>query len=282
MSAASFDPAPEGAAWLQPALTSLALCWRLDRRDGVSLGFTSHDRDLVIGGLTYAATPGMTPSAVSQSDAFDVDTLDIAGALTSDAITDADLLAGRWDGAAVRLFAADWTDPAPVVPLARGTLGDVALRDGAFSAEMRGPTAVLERPVVEQTSPDCRASLGDKRCRVDLAARTHLARLAVPCTDATLTLDVAEPSANAFAYGRIEWIDGANSGLAGLIAASDGTTLTLRDPPAYDAPAGTRVRLTEGCDRMLATCRERFANVANFRGEPWLPGNDLLTRYPGA
>ena len=41
------------------------------------------------------------------------------------------------------------------------------------------------------------------------------------------------------------------------------------------------VSLTEGCDKRFATCRTRFANSANFRGEPHLPGNDLLTRYPG-
>ncbi len=52
-----------------------------------------------------------------------------------------------------------------------------------------------------------------------------------------------------------------------------------------DAPGPTTlpvaVELIEGCDRQLATCRDRFANIANFRGEPHLPGNDLLTRYGG-
>lgn len=96
-------------------------------------------------------------------------TLDVSGALTSDAITGDDLAAGRWDGAQVRLFAVDWTQPdAGSLALARGELGDVGLLDGAFTAELRGPTALLERPAIEHTSPECRAELGDKRCRVDL------------------------------------------------------------------------------------------------------------------
>ena len=45
-------------------------------------------------------------------------------------------------------------------------------------------------------------------------------------------------------------------------------------------PAGTRVSLREGCDRTLDTCATRFANAVNFQGEPFLPGNDLITRYP--
>ena len=49
-------------------------------------------------------------------------------------------------------------------------------------------------------------------------------------------------------------------------------------PPA----PGDLVEIVQGCDKMLATCGGRFGNVLNFRGEPHLPGIDLLTRYPGA
>ena len=92
------------------------------------------------------------------------------GALTSDAITAADLKAGRWDGAAVCVFMVDWEAPdGETLALARGELGEVSIRGDAFEAELKGPTAALDRPVVEQTSPECRARLGDKRCRIDLA-----------------------------------------------------------------------------------------------------------------
>ena len=35
-----------------------------------------------------------------------------------------------------------------------------------------------------------------------------------------------------------------------------------------------------GCDRQLSTCRDRFDNVANFRGFPHIPGNDFVLKYP--
>ena len=266
-------------AWLQGDLTTMTLCWRLDRRDGVTIGFTAHDRDLTIGGIVYRSNPGMLPSAVRQSDGFDVDTLDVDGGLTHDAITAADLIAGRWDGATLSLFAADWSDlTAATLAVARGEIGDVSIRDDAFTAELRGPTALLERPVVEQTAPDCRASLGDRRCGVDLAPRTRIARV-VAASGQGLTLDQPEPSANAYGYGRLRWLDGANAGLAAPIAASDGAGMTLRDPPAFATLVGALVEVQEGCDRRFETCCTRFANAANFRGEPFLPGTDLLTRY---
>ncbi len=271
------------SGWLDPELTSLAFCWRLDRRDGVALGFTTHDRDLAIGGLVYRASPGMLPSAISISDGFDVDTLDVSGALTSDAVTDADLSDGRWDGARVRLFATSWEAPgADVLALARGELGDVGLKDGAFTVELRGPTALLERPVVEQTSPECRAELGDRRCRIDMAGRRRIAAVTGAIAAATFAFDAVEPAANAYGYGWLRWLDGTNGGLTVSILASDGATVTLREPPPHPVSPGIRAELIEGCDKAFATCRDRFANSVNFRGEPYLPGNDLLTRYPGA
>lgn len=269
-------------AFLERELATIALCWRLERRDGVALGFTSHDRDLAIGGLIYRAAPGMLPSAVSVSDGFEAAALDIRGALTSDAIVAEDLHAGRWDGAALSLFMTDWEAPgAELLTLARGELGEVTIEGEAFEAQLRGPAALLDLPVAEQTSPECRARLGDRRCRVDMAARTRITRVtAIP---AAARIEVADAAAgNAYGYGRLRWLGGANSGLASAILASDGPVLTLREPPPFAATVGDLVEIAEGCDRLLATCRDRFGNAANFRGEPQLPGIDLLTRYPGA
>jgi uncharacterized phage protein (TIGR02218 family) len=263
-------------------LTRIAFCWRLERRDGIALGFTSHDRDLFVGGLRYRAAPGMLPSSISQSDGFDVDSLDIEGALTSDSIAAADLAAGRWDGAKLAIFIADWEEPEALpVPIARGELGDISRKGGAFEAEMRGPTALLDRPVVEQTSPECRARLGDKRCRVDMARRARLTRIAALHGEQSIEVESAD-GGNAYAYGLLRWVTGSRSGLECAVLRSEGPVLTLRDVPDSLGSVGDLVEIAEGCDKSLATCSGRFANALNFRGEPHLPGLDLLTRYPGA
>jgi uncharacterized phage protein (TIGR02218 family) len=267
-------------SWLDGELTTLALCWRVDRRDGVTIGITAHDCDLVIDGLVYRAAPGMTPSAISRSASLDADSMDVTGALTSNAIGEADLLAGRWDGARVALFATDWRDPAEQVPLGEGTIGAVETRGDVLTAELRGVSAGLERPVVEETSPECRASLGDRRCRVAMAGRRRFARV-IGVAGVMLTLDAMEPGGNSYGGGRLRWLGGANSGLEDAIVRSEGAIVTLRRPPRFDA-MGALVEIEQGCDKRLATCAERFGNAVNFRGEPWLPGIDLLTRYPGA
>ncbi|MBB6427533.1 DUF2163 domain-containing protein [Sphingopyxis sp. JAI128] len=264
--------------WLRDELVTLAWCWRLARRDGVTIGLTSHDRDLTMGGLLYRAAPGMKPSALETSDSLDAATMDLEGAVTSDAIAARDLDAGRWDGAELELFVTDWSAPdvAPVT-VARGSLGAIERRGAAFAAELQGVTRLLDRPVCPATSPSCRAMLGDRACRVDLAPRTHMRR-ATAVDGRMVTLDAPAPG---IAFGELMWMEGGNCGLASPVIAAEGAVLHLAEVPPF-APAGpVRVRLIEGCDKQLATCRDRFANAVNFRGEAHLPGNDLLTRYPG-
>lgn len=267
--------------FLAGTLTTVALCWRIERRDGIAIGLTDHDHDLVIDGLLHRAAPGMTPSAITRTDTLEPDTMDVMGALSSAAITEDDLLAGRWDGARVTIFAVDWSGADGRVALGSGTIGAVETADTGFTAELRGAGAVLEQPVVEETSPECRAALGDKRCRVPMAGRRNILRVTA-IDGRQVTLDAAEPLAGAYALGLLRWIGGANGGLTSAISASDGNAVTLRSPPMRLVVPGTLVELTEGCDKSLATCAARFGNAANFRGEPYLPGIDLLTRYPGA
>ena len=268
-------------AWLDAELTTIALCWRIERRDGIAAGLTGHDHDLLIDGLMHRASPGMTPSSIQRGDTLEPADMQVTGAFDARTITERDLLAGRWDGARVRVFAADWTDPSRQVALAEGRIGSVAVEDGAFTAELVGAGVALAAAVAEETSPGCRAELGDKRCRVAMAGRTALARV-VRQDGARVVLDVAEPVANGWGNGRLRWLGGANCGLSELVRHSEGAAVTLARVPRLAVTAGDRVELREGCDKRIATCAGRFGNAANFRGEPFLPGIDLLTRYPGA
>jgi uncharacterized phage protein (TIGR02218 family) len=203
--------------------------------------------------------------------------------MSSAAISEPDLVAGRWDGAAVRLFLVDWDDQgAAPLPVVRGELGTVSSSGTGFEAELRGPAAFLEGAAVEQTSPSCRAELGDKRCRVDLAPLTRTTRIVSVMDEAEIEVEAAASGTDAYAFGRLRWLSGENSGLEAAIVGSEGSRLSLREAPVHPPLPGDLVEIQQGCDKLFATCIGRFANAENFRGEPHLPGMDLLTRYPGA
>lgn len=269
--------------WLEGPITSSAYGWRLERRDGVTLGFTSHDRDVELDGLLLRAAPGMKPSSITESIGLDVDGLDVRGALTADAIRADDLHSGRWDGARVSIFLFDWTDPGMGQRiLAVGELGGVSHSGERFEAEFRGPAAKLDNPVAPYTSPGCRASFCDVACGIS-AERFRHDIIVASAAGSTLTVSGTLPVADdVFAFGTVRLLDGANCGLRCEILASTATTIQLVNPPFFPILTGTRAELIEGCDKIIATCANRFNNAVNFRGEPYLPGNDLLTRYPGA
>ncbi|MBH9537019.1 DUF2163 domain-containing protein [Novosphingopyxis sp. YJ-S2-01] len=265
--------------WLDEPCATTAYVWTMIRRDGVALGFTSHDRDLVIDGLLHRAGPGMVPSAIVETAKLEGDGLDIDGGLSSAAISEADLDAGRWDGATLEIQLVDWTDTANRRSLAKGELGELSRSGGAFRAELRGPAAALDRPVAPRTSPGCRADFCGRECGLD-AMRFTRDFVVRGIEGEKLTLG-GLVDGGLYRFGRLRFLSGAACGMIHDIADGAGADIWLTEPPRLVLGEGVRAMLTQGCDRSIATCAGRFGNAVNFRGEPHLPGNDLLTRYPG-
>lgn len=279
------------AAHLEGEVTTLATCWKVTRTDGVVLGFTDHDRDLVVDGLSYRASSGFRRTAIRSSASMAVDNLDLEAVLDSEAITDADLRAGRYDRAEVEVFLINWADPAMgVLRLRRGWLGDVTIRDHMAVAELRGLMQALTRQAVELYTPECRADLGDHRCKVELGPYTRKARVVEVQDRRSFTIellegqDPLEPAAGYYDGGVLTWLSGANLGLRMEIRALDAATgaLTLFLPMAFQIAADDQVSFYPGCDKRLETCIHKFDNVLEFRGEPFVPGQDELYRYPDA
>jgi uncharacterized phage protein (TIGR02218 family) len=263
-------------------VTHLAVCWRVVRNDGIALGFTTHDQPLVVNGMRYEDAPGMVPSAIVSDDDLAVDNMEIGGALTADAMTGDDLAAGRYDDATVKVFLVDWRAPdAGQQLLASGHIGDVASgidTDGGFVAALRGPTAALAVTAVESYSPECRANLGDRRCGV--AIRGLSAMVTANDSDGLqVGITTGDVSLSAYVDGWLRVLDGPMAGLDRHVIAFDDHVLVIDEP--LSIAAGTRLRLWQGCDKRLTTCSQRFGNAANFRGEPHVPGGDILTRFGG-
>jgi hypothetical protein len=194
---------------IESGATTLALCWKITRVDAVVLAFTDHDETLEFGGTVYLPMQegGEVPSRLGAQ----VDTGEVLGVLSADAIDEADIAAGLFDGAEVETWRVNWRAVNQRVRLRRSTIGEIVREDGLYRAELRSGQQALNRVRGRLYSPLCDAVLGDARCTVS------------------------------------------------------------HDHPDFGL----------GCDRELGTCRDRFANVANFRGFPHIPGNDFVLRYPG-
>src|ERR1041384_6712740 len=125
-------------AKLDSGVTTLARCWKVTRRDGAVTGFTDHDRDLVVDGVTCRAGTGFAASEATSRFDLSVDGAEISGALADDSLSEADLAAGRYDAASIETWLVDWSEPSLKLLTARGTLGEVKREGNAFTAEVRG------------------------------------------------------------------------------------------------------------------------------------------------
>lgn len=276
-------------ARLDSGVTTLCHCWRLTRRDGVVQGFTDHDDDLMIGGVTYRAGTGFTSSEATSRFDLSVDGAEIAGALSDDALLESDLAAGNYDAAGVETWLVDWSDVSLRVLTARSTLGEVKREGQAFSAELRGLADQLSQQSGRLFTARCGADLGDARCKVDLTVSALRGAGTVASIESVSTLVASGLDAFGegwFTNGKLSWTSGANDGLSVEIKdhriASGHARLSLWQAMPEAIASSDSFTVTAGCDKRFATCRERFANAVNFRGFPHIPGNDFVIASPDA
>lgn len=272
---------------LASGLTTLCHTWAVTRADGTVFGFTDHDLDLSFDGITFRADTGLAARALQQATGLAVDNTEAMGILSDTAITEADIIAGRFDGADVRCWRVNWADPGQRQLQFRGTIGEMRRTGAAFTAELRGLTEALNRPMGRIYQKPCTAVLGDATCRVDLSGPTHsLTAPVLGLTDARiLRLATLGPQAPGwFRRGRLVVLDGPARGLASAIKrdSQQGSQreVELWEPLRAPLNPGDRVTLTSGCDKRFATCRDRFANLVNFQGFPDLPGDGWMLRDP--
>ena len=274
---------PALAAHLQGETTTLAYLVKITRVDGVVKAFTTHDRDVTVGSVVYKADGAVTPSAIESRAGLAVDNLEITGILDSAALTDADLQAGFYDFARVDVAVVNWADMTQgIVPLRRGWFGQVTRAGTHYIAELRGLHDLLQRPLGDAYTPECRFDLGDARCGVHLAALTVSGTVTSVIDQANFADARLTAASGVYAYGVVQWQSGANAGQKMDVKNWDlsSQTLTLWLPMPSPIQVGDSYSLTPGCDKRFATCQSRFTNGAQFGGFPYVPGIGNILKYP--
>ncbi len=271
---------------LDSGTTTLCWCWRITRKSGVRLGFTDHDRDLTFDGTTFEAAAGFTASEIRDSLGLGVDDLEVDSALSSTHLSETALAAGDFDDAGIEIFRVDWSDTALRVLMRQGSLGEVRRTGQAFTAEIRGLAHYLQQPQGRVYQYACDAALGDSRCGIDLTSPLYRGTGTVTLAASARQLSASGLSGFTdgwFTQGLLTFTSGANSGRASEVKrhtlAGSAATFELWQPMPGAITPGDTVIVTAGCNKLLAICRTKFANAANYRGFPHMPGNDSLASY---
>jgi len=275
-------PTSLGAA-LDSGVTTHCRCWRLTRKDGVELGFTDHDKDLVIGGFTFEAASGLDASAMEVESGFATGGGDVSGALSNAKIMPEDIEAGLYDGAQLRSWLVDWTAPLLDFELDVAILGEIRRADGKFIAETRNALHALDQERGRIYGAGCTAELGDARCGVPVNDPAFHCSTTIESTDSTHRLKASELAnfpMGLFTRGLLRFTSGAKSGeVVAIKEHRENGELVLWQGQARPMATGDSISVTAGCDKRFVSCRDVFANALNFRGFPYIPAPEFVIAY---
>lgn len=273
-------------AHLATGSTHVCQCWAITRADGVTFGFTDHDRPLAFDGITFLADSGLSARALALSSGLAVDNSEAVGLLQNDVIAAADIVAGRYDGAEVRNWLVRWDSVGQRQLRFRGRVGEITRQAGQFRVELRGLTDALNQPSGRTYLRSCSAVLGDAACGVDTddPAFAVVRPLLAQTEGRELTVAGEDYTDRWFEQGVLEVVTGKARGLTATIKhdrlEDDLRRITLWQALRAEVRTGDTVRLIAGCDKQAETCRVKFANLVNFRGFPDMPGDDWMTSVP--
>jgi uncharacterized phage protein (TIGR02218 family) len=277
---------------LQGDLLTLAICVKLTREDGTVIAGTSHDRDLVVDAVTYEAAGAVAPSAMRQELGSGVDNLDILGLIESDRITETDLRAGLYQGARFLISVVNWADlTMGSVVLLSGTIGQITIQDGQYTAELVSLSKHLQQQIGRVTGATCDApQFGAAPCApggvfadgATLAGDYTFGRV-VDTVTSNQRFAMASDSkpTDYYTYGVIVGTSGANEDIRREIKrhVHVGTTadLQLMEEFPFDVEVGDGFDVIRGCRRRIEDCQERN-NAINHQGFPKLTGVDEIMK----
>ena len=270
---------------LRTGATTVCRCWAVTRTDGVVLGFTDHDADLFFDGIQFRADSGLSAKEIEQSSGLSVDNSEAMGVLSHSSISEADIALGLFDAADVRFRIVNWANTDQREVKFRGEIGEIRRSGGQFTAELRGLSEALNKPMGRVYQRGCSAVLGDKDCCFDVTS-PEFSRVAT-VLDAQDNRVFQLSGLGAYSDGWFSKGTAVFQGSTKKHLIKQHTILENGDHEielwsASDVPVsvGDALNVVAGCDKRMKTCMEKFGNLLNFRGFPDIPGEDWLVSSP--
>ena len=275
---------------LSGEVNPIARCVLIERVDGKQIGFTDHDRDIRIGGVTYKSQQAINPTNIENKADLSVNNSELASVLATDAISESDVIAGKYRDAEVTIFIVDFSNPPETLDNAQilqtGLVGEITLDSLGYTFEILSKVdTLLNRSSSKKISPICPYEFGDSDCKFDISNVTQSVTVASKSAgggkltfDEQLNAGVSDV-AN-YSYGKVTATSGLNQGLSEYILKQlDSNKVELFKPLPYIIEIGDTLEIVQGCAKTATACKA-YNNFNNFGGFPtdgnFMPGNDFI------
>lgn len=257
----------------------MADLYKITMVNGTVLRFTNYDADIVDGGFTYLSNNILIDrSRVRVVIGVEVDTLDITiNPHPADLVSGASFLktcaSGLLDGAFLtmyRVFSDTNGDNAGSFIHFSGRIADMNMTRSQVDITVKSDLELLSVKLPRNLyQANCLHTLYDGDCGLTRATWG----VAGTVTGATKTLINCGISnaAGWFDLGYIIFNTGALAGTRRTVKSYNINNFTLLNPLPLVPTSGDTFTAFAGCNKSQATCTNKFNNVINFRGMPYVP-----------
>ncbi|MBL1420252.1 MAG: DUF2163 domain-containing protein [Alphaproteobacteria bacterium] len=271
-------------------VTQICHCLKIEKGD-ISLYLTDHDRPLLFLEDGYFPDENLTIAPAKfyrnlRDDQFEISSFIDDNGLSYDLIE-----ADHLQDAQFYLYQVNWGKPDEYNLLKIGVVGDVYLEAAHVKLAMHGIAKPLEKRHNRLLQEKCDAQFAGDRCNIDTELAIYHKLGQVSLLKTTHSFEIELPSGVDSGYfdgGSLEWQSGENINVGAeklrimrQFKLSDCIhSIILYRTAKYPIALEDELKLTVGCDKSFATCRDRFANSAEFRGFDQMPGKAFKFTYP--
>lgn len=259
---------------------NLVRCWKITLKNNKILCFTTSDEYFIYENQKYISIGLNDINDLKTNIDIEEDEAEISNLIISDIIEANDILSGCYDGADVELFIFDKKTQEKIT-LLNGFISDIEYKDNIFNAKVKGLKSKLNKVIGEVYTPLCRCQFCDKKCKLNKENFTfngEISNLINSTEFETNTLTIINKIEGYFENGVIEFTSGKNIGFKTEVKQSKNNSIILSAELPYELQNGDKFKITAGCNKEFDTCCNVFYNAINFRGEPHLPGINILLK----
>ena len=267
---------------IQDDTINLVRCWKIKTKNNELLAFSTADIDFEYDNILFHSISGNDIKEQTSNIDVEKDELILSLYVNNNIIKEKDILSGKYDNAEVEVFIVDLLHlDKQKITLINGNIDSITLKNQQFIANVSGLKNQLNKIIGDVYSPICRARFCDNKCKLSKINYTYSAEISTIYDNRTFftnNKDILSKNNGYFDNGIITFKSGLNKNNSiGIRQFTSGNFTLILDTP-YKMEIGDKFEVIAGCDKQFNTCINKFNNAINFRGEPHLPGIELLLK----
>jgi uncharacterized phage protein (TIGR02218 family) len=160
-----------------------------------------------------------------------------------------------------------------------GRVINVEQKEGLTEIRCESSYSSLKRPTLRRLyQASCAHVLYQSVCAIDKSSFETTGTLTDISGNTITSALFATQADGYFAGGFIEYTS-SSIVVRRFIINHEGSVATL-SLPLYSVSTGATISAYPGCDHTMSTCLNKFSNLDNFGGQPWIPTKNPLSGVP--